>query len=93
MSLLSDRLATLADLDWEERQRHLAIGMLAGNVFDWGAKEVAIVMETKGLDFSEALKMIGPRPWLMDSLDEWVERLRGERKMAGASRILEISDL
>ena len=76
MALLSSRLDTLGNLEWEDRQRHLAVGMLAGNVFDWGAKEVAIVMETKGLDFSEALKMIGPRPWLMDSLDEWVLRLR-----------------
>ena len=63
-------------MPWEEKQKQLAIGFLAGNVFDWGAKEVALLMENKGLDFQDALGFIGPRPWLMDSLDEWIKRLR-----------------
>lgn len=74
--LLPDLLQKLSQLDWEERQKRLAIGVLAGNVFDWGAKEVALIMEDKGLDFQTALSMIGPRPWLVDSLDAWIERLR-----------------
>ncbi len=40
LSLLPARLAALAALDWGERQKQLAVGVLAGNVFDWGAKEV-----------------------------------------------------
>lgn len=28
-------------LDWEERQLALVRGLLAGNVFDWGAKAVS----------------------------------------------------
>ncbi len=64
-------------MDWEERMVQLAYGFLAGNVFDWGAKEVALLMEDGGLDFEVALGVLGPRPWLMDSLDEWVARLRG----------------
>jgi type II pantothenate kinase len=70
---LLDKLDTLA---WEEREIELAYGMLAGNVFDWGAKEVALIMEKEGLNFDHAKRLIGPRPWLMDSLDQWVERIR-----------------
>merc|ERR1719219_2212436 len=33
--LLPDLLRKLHDLDWESLQEALAIGMLAGNVFDW----------------------------------------------------------
>ena len=51
-------------------------GMLAGNVFDWGAKEVALLMESdSGLKFDDALKFVRPRPWLVDDLDEWTSRL------------------
>lgn len=53
--LLPKRLSDLKQMEPRERQRQLALGMLAGNVFDWGAKEVALIMESKGLDFNEAL--------------------------------------
>ena len=49
---------------------------MAGNVFDWGAKEVALLMESAdGLRFDDALKFVRPRPWLVDDLDEWTSRL------------------
>ena len=77
MALLPDLLNRLESLEWEERQRQLAVGFLAGNVFDWGAKEVALIMESsKGLNFEDALGFIGPRPWLEDGLDDWIARLR-----------------
>ncbi len=75
MSLLPERLSSLASFSWRERQYQLAVGLLAGNVFDWGAKEVALLMENRDLDFGDALSLIGPRPWLMDSLDEWIDTL------------------
>ena len=43
------RLEHLDRLSWEELQVQLAIGLLAGNVFDWGAKEVALLMEESSL--------------------------------------------
>ena len=53
------------------------MGLLAGNVFDWGAKEVALLMESgQGLKFEDALKFVNPRPWLVDNLDEWKERMK-----------------
>ena len=55
-------------------------GLLAGNVFDWGAKEVALLMESKdGLKFEDALAFVKPRPWLVDHLDEWKERLKQKK--------------
>jgi hypothetical protein len=39
----------LESLTWEDLQVQLAIGLLAGNVFDWGAKEVALLMEESSL--------------------------------------------
>lgn len=37
---LSQRLETLDKLSWYDRQIEIIEGILAGNVFDWGAKEV-----------------------------------------------------
>ena len=49
-------------------------------MFDWGAKEVALLMESKdGLKFEDALAFVKPRPWLVDHLDEWKERLRQKK--------------
>ncbi|KAJ7421466.1 Pantothenate kinase 4 [Willisornis vidua] len=38
---------SLDSLDWEERQFALVKGLLAGNVFDWGAKAVSDVLESE----------------------------------------------
>ena len=77
LALLQDRLASLENLPFDELHEQLALGVLAGNVFDWGAKEVALLMESgQGLKFEDALKFVNPRPWLVDNLDEWKERLQ-----------------
>ena len=38
----------------QEKLLELAKGLLAGNVFDWGAKEVANMMENEDFSFSDA---------------------------------------
>ncbi|XP_004863847.1 pantothenate kinase 4 isoform X2 [Heterocephalus glaber] len=46
-------------LSWEERQLALARGLLAGNVFDWGAKAVSDVLESDPrFGFEEAKKKL-----------------------------------
>lgn len=50
---LEQHLGHLDSLPWEERQEALVRGLLAGNVFDWGAKEVVSLME-EGLSFRAA---------------------------------------
>ncbi|XP_055626983.1 4'-phosphopantetheine phosphatase [Toxorhynchites rutilus septentrionalis] len=53
-------------------------GVLAGNMFDWGAQAVSQILESDtnfGLD--EAMERIQKRPWLIDCLDEWLQRIQG----------------
>lgn len=45
-------------------------GLLAGNVFDWGAKEVVKMMSSEaGLDFQTAIEHVEQRPWLFDGFE------------------------
>uniref|UniRef100_UPI00358F78F6 4'-phosphopantetheine phosphatase n=1 Tax=Myxine glutinosa TaxID=7769 RepID=UPI00358F78F6 len=68
----------LDSLSWRERQLVLARGLLAGNVFDWGAKAVTDVLESDpGFGFEEAKQQLQERPWLFDDYDAWLERLQG----------------
>ena len=41
-------------MTWEDRQLHLIECLVAGNVFDWGAKEVADMLEKGDFGFKEA---------------------------------------
>lgn len=77
LSLLEKRLQHLDNLDWFSRQEYLVTSLLAGNIFDWGAREVADLMETTDFGFHEALSKMQARPWLVDGLDEWLDRLKG----------------
>ncbi|XP_015280788.1 PREDICTED: pantothenate kinase 4 [Gekko japonicus] len=71
-------IESLDALGWEERQFALVKGLLAGNVFDWGAKAVSEVLETEPqFGFEEAKEKLQERPWLEDSYNEWLERLKG----------------
>ncbi|XP_034761015.1 4'-phosphopantetheine phosphatase-like [Acipenser ruthenus] len=65
-------------LNWEDRQFALVKGLLAGNMFDWGAKAVSDVLETDpAFGFDEAKRQLQERPWLVDSYSKWIERLKG----------------
>ncbi|KAL4220369.1 Pantothenate kinase 4 [Mactra antiquata] len=72
---LPKRLKDLDALDnTEERTFALARGLLAGNVFDWGAKEVAAIMEKGDFNFEDAESKLQDRPWLMDNYDDWMKK-------------------
>ena len=75
LELLKDHLNYLDNLSWENRQEALIRGILAGNVFDWGAKEAAELMEG-GLNFKEAGDKLQKRPWLYDDFDPWLSRMK-----------------
>lgn len=75
---LRERLDQLDSLDWRKRQEALVEGLLAGNVFDWGAKEVALLLDRGSFGFGEAMGKLQERPWLHDDLEPWVQRLKGE---------------
>ncbi|CAD6187556.1 unnamed protein product [Caenorhabditis auriculariae] len=62
--------------DFEQKWILLSRGMLAGNVFDWGAEKVIQLMQRAGgLSFDEALQEIEERPWLHDGLDKFLSNL------------------
>lgn len=54
MKCLPQLLRKLDGLSLEELQLSLAKGLLAGNVFDWGAREVVDIMENEDFGFVEA---------------------------------------
>lgn len=41
-------------LDLIERQKEIIVGVLAGNTFDWGAKETVALMKTGEFGFKQA---------------------------------------
>ncbi|XP_071440358.1 4'-phosphopantetheine phosphatase [Hetaerina americana] len=70
-------LQKVDNLEWRERQELLITMVLAGNVFDWGAREVAELMESSDFGLEEASHHLEKRPWMVDNLDAWIERIKG----------------
>ncbi|CAL1543269.1 unnamed protein product [Lymnaea stagnalis] len=75
LRVLPSRLKTLDEQPESERHFQLVLGMLAGNVFDWGAKEVCTILETQQLTLEEAQAKLQKRPWLCDDFDTWLCRV------------------
>lgn len=71
------RIATLdAILDFADKWRQLIEGALAGNVFDWGSAAVSRMLETTPTyGLTDAMETIERRPWFVDDLDAWIDRL------------------
>ncbi|CAH2068787.1 unnamed protein product, partial [Iphiclides podalirius] len=73
LASLSSRLAEIDALP-NDRQKWTEIcrGVLAGNMFDWGAQAVTDILDCGLYD---ALQKIQNRPWLYDGLDKWLDKL------------------
>uniref|UniRef100_A0A336MHU6 4'-phosphopantetheine phosphatase n=1 Tax=Culicoides sonorensis TaxID=179676 RepID=A0A336MHU6_CULSO len=77
ISKLRERLNEIDRLDSDERWIEISKGLLAGNMFDWGAQVVADILEkNKSFGLTEALDCIQKRPWVIDNLDDWLNRMR-----------------
>lgn len=76
---LKERLKELDSLqDQDARWTELVRGVLAGNMFDWGAQAIANILEqNSSFGLHSALDSIEERPWLLDNLDNWLQRLKG----------------
>lgn len=62
--------------DSKLRWTELVRGVLAGNIFDWGAQIVAEMLQNDtNFGLNDALNKIQIRPWLFDDLDNWLERI------------------
>jgi type II pantothenate kinase len=61
----------------EDPSIELIQGLLAGNFFDWGAKEVSQILEgPDNFGFADARNKLQPRPWLIDGVDAWKDRIQ-----------------
>ncbi|KAG1697217.1 Pantothenate kinase 4 [Nymphon striatum] len=76
MKFLSARLQMLERMPWIDRQTEIVKGILAGNVFDWGAKEIVKLFQESNFGFQEALKKLPDRPWLQDGFNQWILQLK-----------------
>lgn len=54
LTYLKSRITTLDKLEGAEKIKALILGVLSGNMFDWGAQAVANLMETTDFGFAEA---------------------------------------
>ncbi|KAF6033841.1 PANK4 [Bugula neritina] len=75
LHLFRSRIQKLDQLSVYDKWMALAKGVLAGNLFDWGAKAVVEMLESDSLSFDVALSKLQERPWLHDDLDRWLERM------------------
>ncbi|XP_053662926.1 4'-phosphopantetheine phosphatase [Anopheles marshallii] len=80
IGLLKNRLQQLDSIASErEKWTEIVRGVLAGNMFDWGAKAVTKILEANnGFGLQQALDRIQKRPWLIDDLDSWLNRMEQE---------------
>ncbi|CAH8575992.1 unnamed protein product [Schistosoma turkestanicum] len=82
LSTLMDRLNELSKLNWSDRQLSLIKGLLAGNMFDWGATEAIQFLKEAPqnkfgtVNFHVILNKVQPRPWLVDDYDKWIDRIQ-----------------
>lgn len=74
MELLSELLAELDGCPRSAAIEKLAIGLMAGNLFDLGALPAARQYAAHGADFRRARTAQPVRPWLIDDLESWRER-------------------
>lgn len=64
-------------INFEGKWEEIVKGVLAGNVFDWGAKAVTDILEkSQNFGLLEAMGKIEKRPWFNDKLDLWMDRLK-----------------
>jgi len=75
LTALPRRLGELDALHGRDLIEALACGLLAGNLFDMGAKAAVERLAARHASFDEALALLPPRPWLRDDLDPFADWL------------------
>lgn len=58
MTCFQERINELDSLTLQERAKEIVMGVLAGNTFDWGAKETVALMKTGKFNFKQARNQI-----------------------------------
>lgn len=63
---LHERVTVIDKLEGIEKIKALILGVLSGNIFDWGAKDVAKLLETNDFGFEEAQAKIPGKSLLLN---------------------------
>lgn len=63
-----------------QRQVELVRGLFAGNLFDMGSKAAVDAFAREGgVDFATARSRVRSRPWAVDDVDHWLDRIESVR--------------
>jgi uncharacterized protein with ATP-grasp and redox domains len=74
LRLLQEVLAELDAADEPTRRQLLAAGVMAGNIFDLGARATIQSYRDEGTAFRATRDKQPPRPWFVDDVDVWFAR-------------------
>lgn len=77
LQLLPGVLQELDSLEPQQQREAIVRGAFAGNIFDLGASKTIDMFKDAQVDFHATLDKLKPRPWFIDNLDAWLERLEG----------------
>ena len=78
--------AELDALTDPQRAEQVARGMFAGNIYDLGAtKTVELFKDGTPVDFHAVRQQLSPRPWLVDGLEAWIEKLTAAKTYNAAA--------
>ncbi len=75
MKLLPKLLADLDAMPVETRMLALIEGCFAGNIFDVGANATLALFKSGQMDFHATRATLKRRPWCIDDLDAWMQRM------------------
>ncbi len=75
LALLPKVLEEIDTLDGAERIERIMRGVFAGNLFDLGAVKTTEMFEDDTVDFHDTLGNLKARPWFVDDLDAWQDKL------------------
>ncbi len=75
LPLLGPLLRELDALAPEALAERILRGVFAGNIFDLGATKTNDMFAAGGVDFHATLGKLRPRPWRIDDVDAWLERV------------------
>lgn len=75
LKLLPDLLTQLDALPADQQLEHLAVGLMAGNLFDLGAMAMLDRFTSGDGDFWQDRAAQPPRPWFIDHVDAFAARI------------------
>ena len=86
LKLLPALFEELDSLPDPEKAQQVMRGTFAGNIYDLGAtKTVELFKDGKPVDFHDVRNKLAPRPWLVDGLDAWSEKITSEKPYTAAT--------